>query len=80
MIPASAIARSASAISRSYGIELAELAVQRAQLLALLRSADDDPPAGEIRVVERMERIAEREHDVVRHVDDVGDRPHAGVS
>ena len=46
----------------------------------LLRSADDDPRLRQSRVVERVERIPEREHDVVRHVDDIRDRPHAGVA
>ena len=52
-------------------------AVERPQGLALVRAADDDPAAGELRAVERMERAPPHVHDVVRHVDDVRDRPHA---
>ncbi len=76
MIPASAVARSASAISRSSGVELAVDAVEGAQPLARPRAADDDPAAAERVEVERVQRVAEREHHVVRHVDDVRDRPH----
>ena len=56
-------------------VELAELAVQ-ARLLALPRAPDDDPAACERLVVEGVERVSEREHHVVRHVDDVRDRAH----
>ena len=59
------------------GRQLALLPVERAHLLALLRAADDDPSFCEARDVERVQRRAQREHHVVRHVDDVGDRPHA---
>ena len=61
------------------GVELALAAVERADLLARPRAADDDPALGERVEVERVERVAEREHDVVRHVDDVRDRPHPGA-
>ena len=76
MIPASAIARSASAITRSDGSSLRTRAVERAQLLALLRAAHDDAAAVQRVEVEHVQRAAEREHDVVRHVDDVRDRAH----
>ena len=52
-------------------------AVERPQRLALVRAADDDPAAGELRAVERVQRAPPHVHDVVRHVDDVRDRPHA---
>ena len=42
------------------------------------RAADDDAPAGELRAVERVQRAPVDVHDVVRHVDDVRDRPHPG--
>ena len=53
--------------------------VERADRLAVARAADDDAALRELRVVERVQRVAEREHHVVRHVDDVRDRPHAGA-
>ena len=60
-------------------IELAELAVERAQLLTLVRAANDDSFVLQRREIERMQWIAEREHCVVRDVDDVRDRPHPRV-
>ncbi len=60
-------------------LELAQKAVERPELLPLAGTAHDDPPLGQRRMVERVQRIAEREHGVIRHVDDVGDRPHAGI-
>ena len=60
------------------GVEAAQRAVERAQLLAGARAADDDAPAGELRAVEGMQRAALHVHDVVRHVDDVRDRAHLG--
>jgi hypothetical protein len=59
-------------------VELAGGPVERGDLLAGARPADDDPPAAQLVVVERVQRAAERVHDVVRHVDDVRDRPHPG--
>ncbi len=53
-------------------------AVERPHLLALARPARDEPAAQQIEVV-RVERAAEREHHVVRDVDDVRDRAHPGV-
>ena len=58
-------------------LERALLPVERPQALALLRAPHADPPAGERVEVERVQRAAERVHDVVRHVDDVRDRTHA---
>ena len=52
-------------------------AVERPEALPLLRPPDQDPAAGELRAVEGVERAAPHVHDVVRHVDDVGDRAHA---
>ena len=62
------------------GIELARHTVERRQPLLLRGPADDDAAAGERVEVERMQRVAEAEHDVVRHVDDVRDRAHACVA
>ncbi len=58
--------------------ELPLVAVERDDLLSLGGVADDDPLLREQRDVEEVQRRAEREHDVVRRVDDVRDRPHAG--
>ena len=59
-------------------LEAAVDAVERPDRLARLGAADDDLPAGERAQIERVQRVPEREHDVVRRVDDVRDRPHAG--
>ena len=42
------------------------------------RAADDDPAVVDRRGVERVDRLAELEHHVVRGVDDVADRAQAG--
>ena len=57
-------------------LELTVDTVERAELLAGRGAAYDDPPLGELGVVERVQRVAEREHHVVRHVHDVRDRTH----
>ena len=59
-------------------VELAQLAVERANLLPRLRPPDDDPALGEPAAIERVQRAAEREHHVVGDVDRVRDRPLAG--
>ena len=59
------------------GVELPRVPVEGGELLALARPAHHDLPAAERVEVEGMERVADGEHDVVGHVDDVGDRPHA---
>ena len=53
--------------------QLAVLAVERGQALALAREAHDDRAAQAVGV-EGVQRVAELEHDVVRDVDDVVDR------
>jgi hypothetical protein len=58
--------------------ELPQRAVERRQLLAGARAADEDAAARELRPVEGVERAAVDVHDVVRHVDDVRDGAHAG--
>ena len=58
-------------------VELSRIAVEGRELLAVPRTANDDAPAGERVEIEDVQWIAERVHDVVRHVDDVRDRPHA---
>ena len=60
------------------GRELAHLAVERPDPLADARPPDDDAAFGKPRPVEGVQRAAEGEHHVVRHVDDVRDRPHPG--
>src|SRR5438105_217377 len=59
-------------------VQLPNRSVQGGHLLALPRAPDDDAPPGELRPVESVERATERKHDVVRDVDDVRDRAHAG--
>ena len=76
MIPAEAIERSASAIIRSTGRGGARRRRASASSRPGARAGRRSPrPRG---VVEGVQRVAEPEHDVVRHVDDVRDRPHAG--
>ena len=60
-------------------VQRADRAVEGGHLLALARPADDDASLPELRPVEGVERAAQREHHVVRHVDDVRDRAHAGA-
>ena len=62
------------------GIELAHLAVQGGQLLALLRPADDDSAALHIAVVEGVHGLAVLQHDVVGDIHDVVDGAHAQPS
>ena len=52
--------------------------VQRSQLLALVRAADDDLAAANRVVVEGVQGVAERQHHVIGDVDDVRDRAHPG--
>ena len=59
--------------------EAARRAVERAELLALPRPANDDSFATEPLEVEGVQRVSERMHDVVRHIDDVRDRANAGA-
>jgi hypothetical protein len=58
-------------------VQPAQLPVERPQLLTFVGPPHDDPAAGERREVERVQRVPETVHHVVRHVDDVGDGPHA---
>ena len=60
-------------------VELAVDAVERPELLAALCATHDDPVARERAAVEGVQRVAQRQHDVVRDVDDVGDGAHAGA-
>ena len=76
MIAASATAFSPSVINRSLGRSRRSVPSSVSQRLFLVRAADDDPAAGELRAVERMQRAPPHVHDVVRHVDDVRDRTH----
>ena len=79
MIPASATERSASAIIRSVGSSFRSTPSSVRIVSPGARAADDDLAALERRQVERVQRVPEREHHVVRHVDDVRDRAHAGA-
>jgi hypothetical protein len=58
-------------------VEFSLGAVERADRLAAAGASDDDLAAGELPPVERVQRVAERVHDVVRHVDHVRDRAQA---
>ena len=58
------------------GRELTLDAVERRHPLAVVAEPDDDPPSGEPAEVERVQRLVALEEHVVRHVDDVADRPH----
>ena len=49
--------------------------VERRELFFFVPAPDDDVMPGEAIVVERVEGLAELEHDVVRDIDDVVDRP-----
>jgi hypothetical protein len=60
-------------------LELPLDAVQGANRLSRNGPADDDLPAFQRGQVEGVQRVAEREHDVVGYVHDVGDRAHPGV-
>ena len=52
--------------------------VERPQLLVGTCAPNDDPPARELPAIERVQRAPPDVHDVVRDVDDVGDRAHLG--
>ena len=60
------------------GGQAARLPVEARQFLAVTCAPDDDPPAREATVIEGMHWLPAFEHDVVRDVDDVADRPDAG--
>ena len=61
------------------GLELPVDAVEGAERLARSRAPDDDPcPRASVAKSNACSGLPEREHHVVRHVDDVRDRPHAG--
>ena len=77
MIPASATERSASAIIRSVGSSLRSTPSRVRIVSPGTGAADDDLPALQGGQVEGVQRVAEREHDVVGHVHDVGDRAHS---
>ncbi len=77
MIPASAIARSPSAITRSSVVSVRSVP-SSVRISSAAPGATDDDAAAERVEVERVQRAAEREHHVVRHVDDVRDRAHPG--
>ncbi len=57
-------------------VEEAQRAVERAELLARAGTPHDDPAARELGSVERVQRATPDVHDVVRDVDDIGDRAH----
>src|SRR5439155_24755410 len=51
------------------------LVVERGELLRVMGAADDDVVSGDAIIVEGVQRLAELEHDVVRDIDNVVDRP-----
>ena len=56
-------------------IDLSCLAIERLDCLARFSGANDDCCVREFVEIERVQRMAEREHHVVRRVDNVVDRP-----
>jgi hypothetical protein len=56
-------------------VERADLAVERGDLLAVLRAAHDEPRARHAIEVEGVQRAADQQHRVVGDVDDVVDGP-----
>ena len=60
------------------GVELADDVVERLEALARVGPADDDAAVVDRGGVEGVDRLAELDHDVVRGIDDVADRPLAG--
>ncbi len=87
MMPARATGRSASAIT-SGGCENGlstrlttrthDRAAQELQCLAFGHATNDDPGAGDLLEIERVQRLAPLVKDVVCDVDDVVDRSHSG--
>jgi hypothetical protein len=75
--PASATGRWAVGEHEVALVQLAELPVERPQLLAFARAPDHDAAIDEGVQVEGVQRAAEGQHHVVGHVDDVRDRAHA---
>ena len=59
-------------------VELAHDVVEGLEALARGRAANDDPAVVDRGGIEGVDRLAEFEHDVVRGIDDVADRPLAG--
>ena len=78
-MPAITRARSVSAITRLSGSQGAVDAVEGDDVLAGAGAARDQPAAADLGGVEAVQRLADREHDVVGHVDHVVDGAHAGV-
>ena len=60
------------------GLQLANDVVEGLESLAGFRAADDDPAIADERGVVCVDRFAELDHDVVRGIDDVADRPVSG--
>ena len=78
MIPASAIARSASAITRSSATSSRSTPSSVVSFSPGRARRTTIRPPWRRREVEGVQRVPEREHHVVRDVDDVRDRPLAG--
>ena len=78
MTPATATGLFGVGDHQHVGLKLALAAVDECQLLAGPGAADDDAPSAELVEVEGVQRLAHLQHDVVRYVDDVVDRAHAG--
>jgi hypothetical protein len=78
MTPASAMPFCSSAMSRFSVVSLCALAVERDELLAGPRAADDNGrfailAFGDEVIIKRVQRLADFEHHVIRHVHDVVD-------
>ena len=76
--PATACARSASAITSMSPASARDLTVERRQALARRSATDPEVWAGQPRQIERVQRMPGLEQHVVGDVDDVVDAANAG--
>jgi len=74
--PASAIARSASAIT-SVSVSSCADVIERFEHLVLARAPYHDAIAGQAVIIEGVKRLAVFEHHIVGDIDDVADRSHS---
>ena len=78
MTPATATARSASAMTSMSGESTRVLTIERLKRFAGPRGSHANVRAGQSREIERVHRMAHLEQHIVGDVDDVADRPDAG--
>ena len=77
MMPAMATGPEPSQMRKSPGLKRPVLAVEGAEYGLSVCGPHLDAPVADARVVEGVEGLAQLQHDVVRHVDDGVDGPHA---